>query len=50
MSAAGAWLYKATGERSYLGDALSFYEEGTAWAFDWNDDNVGAAVIFYDNS
>ena len=44
MSAAAAWLYKATDNLAYLTDAEDFYVSGTAWAFDWNDDNVGAAV------
>lgn len=44
MSAAAAWLYKATNETQYLTDAETFYPNGTAWGFNWNDDNVGAAV------
>jgi len=44
LSAAAAWLYKATGEAGYLNEAKSFYPAGTAWGFAWNDANVGAAV------
>nr|BBJ26603.1 GH9 cellulase [Xylophaga rikuzenica] len=48
LAAAAAWMAKATGESSYLSDARSFYPNGTAWGFNWNDDNVGAAVVLYD--
>jgi len=44
MSAAAAWLYKVTGENKYLYNAESYYPKGKAWGFNWNDDNVGAAV------
>ena len=45
LSAAAIWMYKATGENSYLTDAKAFYPAGTAWGFGWNDANVGAAVM-----
>ncbi|KAH3740981.1 hypothetical protein DPMN_047699 [Dreissena polymorpha] len=44
LSAAAAWLHKATGDQAYLNLANSFYPAGTAWGFAWNDANVGAAV------
>lgn len=47
MAAAGAWLYMATKDNGYLNDAKSFYPAGTAWGFNWNDANVGAAVSHY---
>ncbi|XP_045162577.2 endoglucanase A-like [Mercenaria mercenaria] len=47
LSVAGAWLYKATNDQSYLNDAKGFYPAGTAWSFNWNDANVGAALLLY---
>lgn len=47
LAAAGAWMYKATGQQQYLADAESEYLAGTAWGFNWNDDNVGASVGYY---
>lgn len=44
LAAAGAWMYKVTKEQQYLDDAENAYLAGTAWGFNWNDDNVGAAV------
>jgi len=44
LSAAAAWMYRATNETQYLTDAEKFYPNGTAWGFNWNDDHVGAAV------
>ena len=37
-------LFKATNDQGYLNDAKGFYPAGTAWSFNWNDANVGAAV------
>jgi len=37
-------MYKATQDQLYLDDAQDFYLAGTAWGFNWNDDNVGASV------
>lgn len=44
MATAAAWLYKATGNTRYLQNARYFYMNGTAWGFNWNDDDVAAAV------
>lgn len=44
LAAAGIWLYMATRDNGYLNDAKTFYPAGTAWGFNWNDANVGAAV------
>lgn len=44
LSAAAAWMYKATQGAQYLKDAIASYPKGTAWSFYWNDANVGAAV------
>ncbi|KAH3741114.1 hypothetical protein DPMN_047832 [Dreissena polymorpha] len=44
LSAAAIWLHKSTGDNGYLQDAKSFYPAGTAWGFNWNDANVGAAT------
>ena len=40
------WLYKATGEGSYLDKAISFFDglNYAAWAFDWDDKNTGYQV------
>ncbi|KAH3741115.1 endoglucanase E-4-like [Dreissena polymorpha] len=48
LSAAAIWLHKATGDNAYLQDAKSFYPAGTAWGFNWNDANVGAACLLYE--
>ncbi|XP_053378521.1 uncharacterized protein LOC123526589 [Mercenaria mercenaria] len=48
LSVAGAWLYKATNDQSYLNDAKEFYPTGTAWSFNWDDANTGAALLLYD--
>ena len=45
---AGAWLYLATGEDSYLKNAESAYTQANAdynWALCWDDVHIGAAVL-----
>lgn len=45
---AGAWLYKATGDDSYLSDAKDYYEKAGQdyfWALCWDDVHIGAAMI-----
>ena len=44
LSAAAAWLYKATNDHQYLEEAEANYPRGTSWSFYWNDANAGAAV------
>ncbi|KAK3104208.1 hypothetical protein FSP39_025314 [Pinctada imbricata] len=39
-----AWLYKATNESSYLQDAKSMYQGGTAWAQSWDNKLLGTSV------
>ncbi|KAH3741117.1 endoglucanase E-4-like [Dreissena polymorpha] len=48
LSAAAIWLHKATGEAAYLQDAMHFYPAGTTWGFNWDDANVGAALLLYE--
>jgi endoglucanase len=41
-----AWLYKATGNRSYLSQAESYYKGiGPEWTHDWNTKSYGAAIL-----
>jgi hypothetical protein len=46
---AAAWLYKATGENSYLAKAESMYatrqQTWTSWSFDWADKLPGAQLL-----
>jgi endoglucanase len=45
---AGAWLYIATGDNSYLSDAKSYYTQASQdydWAMCWDDVHIGAAVM-----
>jgi Glycosyl hydrolase family 9 len=45
---AAAWLFRATGEQSYLNQALEFADPGaTAWAYNWNEKTVGAQVSIF---
>lgn len=43
---AAAWLYKATGEQTYLNRALEFASTGdTAWAYSWDSKVVGYQLL-----
>ncbi len=45
---AGAWLYLATGEESYLDNAESCYPQASSdydWAMCWDDVHIGAAIL-----
>lgn len=45
---AGAWLYRATGDKKYLSKAESYYPQAGqdyAWAMCWDDVHIGAAVV-----
>ncbi|XP_052239386.1 endoglucanase A-like isoform X2 [Dreissena polymorpha] len=48
LAAAAVWVSKASGDLGYLEDAKSLYPAGTAWGFNWNDKNVGAAILLYE--
>nr|BBJ26608.1 GH9 cellulase [Xylophaga rikuzenica] len=50
LATAAVWLYKATGHYTYLAEAIDFYNDGVAWAFDWDDDNVGTALLLYEET
>lgn len=44
----GVWLYKATGDSSYLENAKSDYQNGSqdyVWAVCWDDVHIGAALL-----
>jgi hypothetical protein len=43
---AGGWLYRATGEQTYLNRALEFASESdTAWAYSWDSKVVGYQLL-----
>lgn len=49
LSWAAYWLYKATGQSSYLGEAHTHYKsimgEYGGWAYDWNDKSPALSVL-----
>jgi endoglucanase len=49
---AAAWLYKATGENSYLMKAEDMYasrqQTWTSWSFDWADKLPGAQLLLFE--
>ena len=49
---AAAWLYKATGDSSYLTKAEDMYasrqQTWTSWSFDWADKMAGAQLILFE--
>ena len=49
---AAAWLYKATGDNSYLNKAENMYasrsQTWTSWSFDWADKLPGAQLLLYE--
>jgi len=48
---AAAWLYKATGDATYLAKAETLYatrqQQWTSWSFDWGDKLPGAQLLLY---
>nr|BBJ26607.1 GH9 cellulase [Xylophaga rikuzenica] len=48
LAAAGAWLYKATGETDYLDDAKGFASPRIPWAFSWNQKGPGVNLLLYE--
>lgn len=45
---AGVWLYKATGDQTYLNKAKEYYESSNQdydWAMCWDDVHIGAALM-----
>lgn len=48
---AAAWLYRATGDKKYLNDAVKLYDQfGLNWVshtFDWNNKFPAAQVMLY---
>jgi hypothetical protein len=44
MCLGAIWLYKATGQASYLNEARNFHQAGSAWAYSWDDKKVACQV------
>ncbi|ESO99347.1 hypothetical protein LOTGIDRAFT_113640, partial [Lottia gigantea] len=42
------WLYKATGDKSYLAEAEKHHESGAAWGFSWDEKTAGNNMLFYE--
>ena len=40
MCEGAMWLYKATGDQSYLIDAKGFVDLGVAWGLGWDDKKI----------
>ena len=40
-----AWLYRATGDESYLAKANEFYTSGLGNMFSWDDKTAGTALL-----
>ena len=49
---AAAWLFKATGDNTYLAKAESLYasrsQTWTSWSFDWSDKLAGAQLLLFE--
>ncbi|MBO7563908.1 MAG: glycoside hydrolase family 9 protein [Clostridiales bacterium] len=48
LSWAGVWLYRATGDATYLNKAKEYYPKAGQdynWAFCWDDVHIGAALL-----
>ena len=44
------WLYRATGEQSYLNRAMEFRPHGTPWAYSWDAKEAGSLVSSKDEA
>ncbi|KAH9505671.1 hypothetical protein Btru_055470 [Bulinus truncatus] len=47
---ASVWLHRATKQGQYLTDARSFVEHETAWAYSWDDKQVGCHLLMYEET
>ncbi|PVD35339.1 hypothetical protein C0Q70_02299 [Pomacea canaliculata] len=43
-----AWMYKATGDVSYLRDAEARYQSWPAWGFSWDEKQFGNQILLYE--
>ena len=44
-----AWLYKITGQSTYLNKAVAIWAPGNAqWTINWDDKSYGAAILLAD--
>ncbi|ESO91179.1 hypothetical protein LOTGIDRAFT_105269, partial [Lottia gigantea] len=47
---AAIWLYKATGESSYLNDAKSFVSAGVPWALSWDSKDAACQLLLFEET
>ncbi|XP_046580066.1 endoglucanase E-4-like [Haliotis rubra] len=48
MCEGAMWLYKATGDKSYLADAKGYHENAWAWALGWDDKKIACQLMLYE--
>nr|BAD01504.1 cellulase [Haliotis discus hannai] len=48
MCEGAMWLYKATGDKSYLADAKGYHENAWAWALGWDDKKIACQLLLYE--
>ncbi|KAK3790035.1 hypothetical protein RRG08_040955 [Elysia crispata] len=48
MCEGAMWLYKATGDQSYLIDAKGFVDLGVAWGLGWDDKKIACQSLLYE--
>ncbi|XP_050412028.2 endoglucanase E-4 [Patella vulgata] len=42
------WMYKATGDKSYIAEAEKHHEPGAAWGFSWDEKTAGVNMLLYE--
>ncbi|XP_046580062.1 endoglucanase E-4-like isoform X2 [Haliotis rubra] len=48
MCEGAMWLYRATGDKSYLADAKGYHENAWAWALGWDDKKIACQLLLYE--
>lgn len=41
---AGLWLYMATNDKTYLNEAVKYYQPGPSWGMSWDDKQAANQV------
>ncbi|XP_055958520.1 endoglucanase E-4-like [Patella vulgata] len=42
------WMYKATGDKSYIAEAEKHHDSGAAWGFSWDEKTAGLNMLLYE--
>ncbi|XP_052791940.1 uncharacterized protein LOC128226088 [Mya arenaria] len=50
LTVAGVWLYRATGDVSYLNQAKAFPRNDWAWGYEWSSKELAANILLYEET